>query len=127
MRYALAVFARKWIVIAWVLMVVGAACGQSTKPPDTDLEDRPVSAIHLEGLQRVNQQLVRNQLRSAEGDPFDWDTVRADIRILNRLGEFGSVTADVELQSDGSVALFFKFIVMRSLNCRCLQFSNYQR
>ena len=74
-------------------MVVGVACGQSTRPPETDLEDRPVSAIHLEGLQRVNEQLVINQLRSAEGDPFDWDTVRADIRILNRLGEFGSVLA----------------------------------
>lgn len=109
MRYATAVFARKWGAIVWVMMVVGVACGQSTPPPETDLDDRPVSAIHLEGLQRVNQQLVRNQLRSAVGDPFDWDTVKADVRILNRLGEFGSVTADAELQTDGSVALIFKF------------------
>lgn len=97
-------------------MVVGVVCGQSTQLPETDWEDRPVSAIRLEGLQRVNEQLVRNQLRSAEGDPFDWETVRADVRILNRLGEFGSVTAEAELKTDGSVLLIFKFIEQKIIN-----------
>ncbi len=74
------------------------------------MEDRPISSIRIEGVRRVDEQLVRNQLRSAIGDPFDWETTRADVRLLNRLGEFKTVDAFATLQSDGSVSLTFRVV-----------------
>ncbi|MEE8156198.1 MAG: outer membrane protein assembly factor BamA [Phycisphaerales bacterium] len=93
-----------------MLLAVQAVCAQAPQPPEADLEDRPISSIRIEGVRRVDEQLVRNQLRSAIGDPFDWETTRADVRLLNRLGEFKTVDAFATLQSDGSVSLTFRVV-----------------
>ncbi|MCH8315466.1 MAG: hypothetical protein IIA64_05790, partial [Planctomycetes bacterium] len=85
-------------------------CAQAPQPPNADLEDRPISSIRIEGVQRVEERLIRNQLRSAIGDPFDWETTRADVRLLNRLGEFKTVDAFATLESDGSVTLTFRVV-----------------
>ncbi|MEE9130543.1 MAG: POTRA domain-containing protein, partial [Phycisphaerales bacterium] len=110
MRHAPSLPARNPLVLAWVLLAVQVVCAQATQPPDADLEDRPISSIRIEGIRRVDEQLVRNQLRSAIGDPFDWETTRADVRLLNRLGEFKTVDAFATLQSDGSVTLTFRVV-----------------
>ena len=75
-----------------------------------DLADRPIAAIRILGLSRVDEVLVRNQLRTAVGDPYDAATVRGDVRRLDRLGEFKFVTAEAELAADGSVEVIFSLV-----------------
>src|SRR4029450_4408284 len=94
-----------------------AALGQTR--PDTefaDLQDRPVSAIRFEGLKRVTEQTVRNNIRAAVGDPFDAQTVKDDVARLNRLGQFKYVDAAAELQPDGSVAIIYRFTEQALIN-----------
>ncbi|MHC4413897.1 MAG: outer membrane protein assembly factor BamA [Planctomycetota bacterium] len=102
--------ARYRVVFAWVLLAVQAVAGQPGEEYARDLADRPISTIRVEGLQRVDEQLVRNQLRSAVGDPYDPPTVKDDVARLYRLGEFRSVTAEAELQTDGSVILSYRVV-----------------
>lgn len=75
-----------------------------------DLVDRPITEIRLDGLERVDEQLVRNNLRTAVGDPFDPATVRQDVTRLEQLGRFERVTASAELQTDGTVHVIFALI-----------------
>ena len=109
MRHAPRPPARIPLVLAWVLLAVQVVFAQP-QPPEADLEDRPISSVRIEGLQRVEERLVRNQLRSAIGDPFDRETVQADVRLLTRLGEFKTVQVIAELQTDGSVALIYRVL-----------------
>lgn len=74
---------------------------------DEALQDRPIAQINVKGLARVSTQEVRNNLRTAPGQPFDAATVRADIATLYRLGHFDAVEADAELLPDGSVAITY--------------------
>lgn len=52
-------------------------------------------------------QLMRNQIRSLEGRPFDRAVVTEDITRLNRLGRFRSIETQLQPLQDGSVALTF--------------------
>ncbi len=61
----------------------------------------------MDGLENVSEQLVRNQIRSLVGEPYDARTVELDIVRLTHLGRFDKVTARVEPIDDGSVALIF--------------------
>ena len=97
-------------VHAWVLLIVVTVLGQASAVQDPDLMDRPISAIRIEGLQRVSEQLVRNQLRSAAGGLYNPQTIRNDVALLTRLGEFTHVTAEAELQNDGSVVVIYRVI-----------------
>ena len=110
MRHAPILPTQNPLVLAWVLLAVQVVCAQAQQPPNADLEDRPISSIRIEGIQRVEERLIRNQLRSAIGDPFDWETTRGDVRLLNRLGEFKTVDAFATLESDGSVSLTFRVV-----------------
>src|SRR6185503_7438563 len=74
-----------------------------------DLVDRPVAEVRLEGLKSVTQQEVLNNIRTASGDPFDLDTVKADINRLTRLGKFRNIDAIVQLQADCSFVVLFRF------------------
>ncbi len=74
---------------------------------DESLQDRPIARIDFKGLKRVTAQEVRNNLRTAPGQPFDAATVRADIATLYRLGHFDAVEADATLLPDGSVAITY--------------------
>ena len=68
---------------------------------------RPIAEIRLSGLDRVSEQLVRNQIRSEVGAPYDPDTVEQDIVRLTHLGRFSAVSAEVTPKDDGSVILTF--------------------
>jgi outer membrane protein insertion porin family len=94
--------------LAWWLLFAGAVFGQPVDEGEPDLVDRPVSRIDIDGLQRVPEQLVRNQLRSAVGDPYDPEVVKGDVALLYRLGEFDSIDAVVEPLADGSVQLLYR-------------------
>ena len=75
---------------------------------DETYADRPISEVEIQGLGRVNERLVRNNLRTASGQPFESSTIREDVATLYRLGQFDTVTADAILESDGSVKVVFR-------------------
>lgn len=94
-------------VLAWVLLAVQTVCGQPSQQLEADLTDRPVSEIRIDGLHRVSEQLVRNQLRTSVGDPYDPNVVKQDVELLYRLGEFKLVSGEAELLQDGSVRVIY--------------------
>lgn len=96
------------LALAWLLLAAQTAMGQTVVLEEA--ADRPVSSIRIEGLKLVDEQLVRNQIRTAVGDPLDAQTVRGDVRLLSRLGRFASIDAVVELQADGTVALIYRVV-----------------
>ncbi len=71
---------------------------------------RPIIDIRFEGLVESSPALVRNQIRTATGDPFDELTVSEDIRRLYRLGRFYRVSAAAEMLDGGGVAVVFSFV-----------------
>ncbi len=85
--------------------------GPPTAPPEAlaPYDDRQVSEIRFEGLERMSPQFVRNQLRTVEGQPFRAEVVTEDIQRLYRTGSFFNVSAAVELRPDGNVVLVYSF------------------
>ncbi|MHC5004923.1 MAG: outer membrane protein assembly factor BamA [Planctomycetota bacterium] len=91
------------------LLIVGLGLlPRGVAAQDVDLQDRPIAEIRLEGLQRVSEQTVRNQIRAAVGDPYDATVIRDDIRRINRLGEFRSVEASAVQRDDGTLTLVYR-------------------
>ena len=70
-------------------------------------ESRPIAAVTLEGLEEVDEGLVRNQLRLQAGDPLDNATAQQDVVRITHLGRFASVRARVTPLEDGSVELTY--------------------
>ena len=97
------------VVATCLLLSCATAHGQAGEDAD-DLADRPISRIDVVGLKRVNEQLVRNQLRAAVGDPYDPETIIADVKLLTRLGEFSNVDAQARLALDGTVQLTYVLV-----------------
>jgi outer membrane protein insertion porin family len=105
-------------------LAAAAATAPATAPAqdidDQTLADRPVSQVLIRGLNRVTEQEVRNNLRIAAGQPFDAEVVRKDVSTLYRLGHFEEVTAEAELQADGSVHVLYQ--VSEQAIVRAIQF-----
>ena len=74
---------------------------------DEALADRPIARVKIEGLERTNDQLVRNNLRTAAGQPFDATAIREDVETLYRLGQFDTVVAEAELNDNGTVDVIY--------------------
>ncbi len=70
-------------------------------------EGRPVAAVQVEGLDQVDEGLVRNQLRLETGDPFTNSVAQQDVVRITHLGRFASVRARVTPLQDGSVELTY--------------------
>lgn len=81
----------------------------SLSAQNIDLNNRPVAKIVLEGVKPESQQLVRNQIRLAEGQPYDSKIVAEDIVRITHLGRFSTVEAKVDQQKDGT--LIVKYVV----------------
>ncbi|HAI14534.1 MAG TPA: hypothetical protein DCM28_22705, partial [Phycisphaerales bacterium] len=81
----------------------------SLEAQNIDLNNRPVAKIELVGVKPESQQLVRNQIRLAEGQAYDEKVVAEDIVRITHLGRFSTVEASVDQQKDGT--LIVKFIV----------------
>ena len=62
----------------------------------TEFDDLLISAIEIQGLQRVNEQLVLNNIRTTVGTPYNQTVVQDDVRRLNRLGRFKSIESKTE-------------------------------
>lgn len=88
------------------LSLVVAFTGQ-TLADAVDLAGRPVSDVKLDGLKRIDSQLVFNQVRLVRGDPYDANVVKEDIIRITHLGRFASVQAQVTPQDDGSVVVTY--------------------
>lgn len=73
-------------------------------------QNRVIRAIKVVGLRAVDEQLVRNQIRSAEGAPLSVEAVQADVRRLNRLGRFSQINARVQPYSDQTVELTYEVV-----------------
>lgn len=89
----------------------GAVEGAGAETGDENpYEGRPVVEVRLTGLKRVDEQYARNQLRTSTGRPLAWETVRGDVRRLERLGEFRDIQADVFVRDDLSVVVLFTLV-----------------
>jgi len=76
----------------------------------SELKDRLISAVEIEGLQRIDDQFVSNNIRSMVGDPYDPVVVEEDVRRLTRLGRFKPIESKVILQDDGTVHIVFLLV-----------------
>jgi outer membrane protein insertion porin family len=102
-----------WLVaVGFALLTSSDSFAQVTssevEPEFEGLVDRPISAIRVQGLKRVTEQEVRNNIRAKIGDPFDPQVVKDDVARLNRLGQFKAVDGLGQLQADGSVVVVFQ-------------------
>jgi len=72
-------------------------------------EGLPVREIRIEGLSRVNEQLVLNQLRTAVGQPYRQSIIDDfDITNLTRLNQFRRIQVQAELTEDGGVNIIYR-------------------
>lgn len=76
----------------------------------SELEGRPIARIEYRGLERVPEELVRNQLRAQPGQPVSAEMLNEDMRRLERLGEFRSINLLLEPQPDRSVVVVFDLV-----------------
>lgn len=72
--------------------------------------NRLIRAVTIKGLKLVDEQLLKNQIRSAEGRPLSIETVTSDVRRINRLGRFKEINARVQAMSDQTVELIFELV-----------------
>jgi outer membrane protein insertion porin family len=70
-------------------------------------EGRPVRDVVFEGLNKVNRELVMNQIRVRPGQPLSPAQIRRDVQRLTRLGVFREINARVRPFDDGTVNVVF--------------------
>lgn len=63
------------------------------------------------GVDSTTEQLVRNNIRLREGNPYYAEIVRNDIVRLNRLGRFRRVDSKAQPMDDGSVVVRYQFLL----------------
>ncbi len=78
--------------------------------PPSPYEGRPIAQVQVVGLKEVDENLVRNQLRTREGQPYDEAVSKEDVRRLYRLGRFRNVEAVVEPRAAGAVGVVYRFV-----------------
>lgn len=96
----------RWLGL-WVAIITLIACCTDAWAQGIDVSNRPIADVRVQGVKQVPEQLVRNQLRVAKGDPYDAKVVSEDIVRITHLGRFSSVQARVEPTADGSVILIY--------------------
>ncbi len=82
-------------------------------------EGRLIKDVRFEGLRRMSDQYARNQIRTAPGQPLSWESIRSDLRRLERLGEFRQIQADLLVDDDLNVIVLFKVVeapIVRSVD-----------
>jgi outer membrane protein insertion porin family len=110
-RFSSILFGGTRCVLAAVLMLaispIHAERLSLQEVDDETFADRPIAEVQIEGLDRVHENLIRNNLRTAAGQPFDAQSLRDDVTTLYRLGQFQTVNVDAELLPDGSVRVIY--------------------
>jgi outer membrane protein insertion porin family len=90
------------VAVGMVLLVPLLAMGQGI-----EMAHRPIGDVRVEGLEQVEEQLVRNAIRVSPGESYDPDVVREDITRITHLGRFRTVTARTEQSPDGTIVLTY--------------------
>lgn len=103
------------IVLSLIVTAATLAAPTVSVPDDDSLLDRPIGSIHVDGLERVSEQQVLNNIRAQVGQPYDPETARGDVSRLTRLGDFSSIDIIATLESDGTVSLSYVFSEQRLL------------
>lgn len=98
------------LLLLLFLLPTAAASAQGVDP-----EGRPVAEVRLEGLRQISEQLVQNQIRMLEGDPYNKTTVEGDVIRITHLGVFDSVRVDVEDNGDGTVDVIYRVVEQQVL------------
>lgn len=89
--------------------LVGAGAAHAQVEGDR-YDGRPIARIEFRGLERVDETLALNQVRSAPGQPFDRGVVREDLERLERLGEFRELSLVLEEGANRSVVVVFQVV-----------------
>lgn len=63
----------------------------------------PVKSITIAGNERTQEAIIRRELTTIVGEPFDPDTLRQDIELLDRLDVFATIDITHRSESDGVV------------------------
>jgi outer membrane protein insertion porin family len=101
---------RMRILVTIFLLLIGVLCiHPATSYASEDVEDRMISSITFNGLDRVDEQRILNLIKTSAGQPYDPKIVEGDVYTLTHLGEFETIYAKVVLQEDGTVHLVYEF------------------
>ncbi len=72
-------------------------------------EGHLIREVRVEGLNRVSEQMVRNQLRTEVGQPYQQEIIdKYDVPNLTRLNTFRRIQVQAELTDDGGVIVTFR-------------------
>jgi outer membrane protein insertion porin family len=88
-----------------MLMALGLPAGVMAQ--GVDVTGRPIASVIVEGVKQTDEQLVRNQISTQAGDPYDTGIVARDIQNITRLGRFSAVRVRVDQNDDGTVNVAF--------------------
>lgn len=87
------------LMLAGFVLASSLATGQ-------DYTGRSIQEVRLQGLERVNEQLVRSKLEVRPGQPFNSRAIARDIRRLYELGFFSNILADMSPTPEGLVLTY---------------------
>lgn len=108
--WAVSFLARMRFITLSIVILISFLSASSNTFASSELDDRLISAVEVEGLRRVDVQFVLNNIRSAVGDPYDSTVVEEDVRRITRLGQFKPIDSKVILQEDGTVHVVFVLV-----------------
>lgn len=96
---------RSWIV---ALLILGSGVfALPLAAQAVDPNNRLISEVTFDGVQNVDEQLLRNVVRTQAGQGYDAALVQDDVVRLNSLGRFGIVLSSFEDVGDGTVRVVF--------------------
>ena len=110
LTWAVSFPARMRFITLSIVILISVLSASSNAFASSELDDRLISAVEVEGLRRVDVQFVLNNIRSAVGDPYDSTVVEEDVRRITRLGQFKPIDSKVILQEDGTVHIVFVLV-----------------
>ena len=90
-----------WTGVALVVLALAVSASAQ------EYEGRTVSAVEIDGLERIGGQVVRAKLEAQAGQEFNARTIARDIRRLYSTGFFTRIEADAALD-DGEVILTYR-------------------
>ena len=111
-----------WRAFGWLLVAIGRCCARCicalgillslllTAGGTLAFAQNPViSAIQIEGNQRVEDDAIRLHVTQRTGEPYNADAVSNDIKSIYQMGFFRTVTADRRLEG-GKYVLDYKVV-----------------
>ncbi len=84
--------------------------GAAVNAPDT-LAGKPIAKVEIVGNVRTETQLIRSNIRTVEGQPYNRAAVDIDVRTLASLGRFVTVQAEVIPLSGPNSKMITKVLV----------------